>query len=57
MIGTLLDQRYKITKSLSSGAFGHTYLAEDTKRPQNPICVIKQLKPKQSHPEYLAKAK
>lgn len=53
----LLDQRYKITKSLSSGAFSHTYLAEDTKRPQNPICVIKQLKPQQSHPEYLAKAK
>jgi serine/threonine protein kinase len=57
MIGRLLDQRYKITKSLSTGAFGYTFLAEDTKRPQNPICVIKQLKLRQSQPEYLDKAK
>jgi serine/threonine-protein kinase len=57
MIGTLLDRRYKITKFLSEGAFGKTFLAEDTKRPQNPICVIKQFKPKQFQPELLIKAK
>lgn len=57
MIGTVLDGRYKITKFLSEGAFGQTFLAEDTKRPQNPICVIKQFKPKQSQPEVLVKAK
>ena len=57
MIGKILDRRYKIIKSLSSGAFGHTFLAEDTKRPQNPICVAKQLKPKQTHPDFLLKAK
>ena len=56
MIGKLLDQRYKVTESLSSGAFGQTFLAEDTKRPQNPLCVIKKLKPKQSQPECLLKA-
>jgi serine/threonine protein kinase len=57
MIGTLLDRRYKITKFLSEGAFGKTFIAEDTKRPQNPICVIKQFKPKQFEPELLIKAK
>ena len=57
MIGELLDQRYKITKALSRGAFAHTFLAEDTKRPQHPICVVKQLQPTQSQPEHLLKAK
>ncbi|MEB3218497.1 MAG: CHASE2 domain-containing serine/threonine-protein kinase [Nostocales cyanobacterium 94392] len=44
-LNTLVDNRYKITKSLSFGGFGRTYLAEDTKRPGNPICVVKQFKP------------
>ena len=57
MIGNILDRRYKIINSLSSGAFGHTFLAEDTKRPQNPICVVKQLKPRETHPDFLRKAK
>ena len=56
MMGKLLDQRYKITKALSRGAFARTFLAEDTKRPQNPICVVKQLKPTQSQPKHLLKA-
>ena len=56
MIGTILDQRYQVTKPLSRGAFGHTFQAEDTKRPQNPICVVKQLKPRETKPEYLIKA-
>jgi len=57
MIGILLDRRYRITEFLSEGAFGKTFLAEDTKLPKNPICVIKQFKPKQSQPEVLIKAK
>ena len=57
MIGSTLDRRYRITKSLSSGAFGHTFLAEDLKRPQNPLCVVKQLKPKETNPDFLLKAK
>ena len=57
MIGNILDRRYKIIKSLSYGAFGHTFLAEDLKRPQNPICVVKQFKPKETNPDFLAKAK
>lgn len=50
MIGLILDRRYKIISSLSAGGFGHTYLAEDTKRPGNPICVVKQLHPPAQDP-------
>ena len=57
MIGSILDRRYRITKSLGSGAFGLTFLAEDLKRPQNPLCVVKQLKPKETNPDFLLKAK
>lgn len=45
MIGKLLDYRYRINKVLATGGFGENYIAEDTKRPGNPICVVKHLKP------------
>ncbi|MEM6753771.1 MAG: serine/threonine protein kinase [Cyanobacteria bacterium P01_C01_bin.38] len=45
MIGKLLDYRYRIIKVLATGGFGENYIAEDTKRPGNPICVVKHLKP------------
>lgn len=44
LIGTLLRDRYKILRVLGAGGFGETYLAQDTLRPGNPICVVKQLK-------------
>ncbi len=44
MIGTLLSDRYRISKILGAGGFGDTYLAQDMQRPGNPVCVVKQLK-------------
>ena len=57
MISKLLDNRYRIKKLLGKGGFGHTYLAEDTKRPGAPICVVKHLKPKTNDPEFLQVAR
>ncbi|MFN6566431.1 protein kinase domain-containing protein [Dendronalium sp. ChiSLP03b] len=45
MIGKLLDHRYQIIKVLAAGGFGQTYIAQDTRRPGNPICVVKHLQP------------
>jgi serine/threonine protein kinase len=56
-IGTLLDQRYQIVQKLSQGGFGHTYLAQDTRRPGNPTCVVKHLQPATSDPEFLETAR
>ncbi|ARV60770.1 protein kinase [Nostocales cyanobacterium HT-58-2] len=55
--GKILDGRYKIVKVLGSGGFSETYIAEDTKLPGNPLCVVKQLKPANSKPEQLAVAR
>ncbi|MEC4983865.1 MAG: protein kinase [Oscillatoria sp. PMC 1068.18] len=56
MIRQVLDGRYLITKDLGKGGFGHTFIAEDTKRPGNPICVVKKLKPYRKDPAFVQKA-
>jgi len=53
MIGKLLDGRYRIASKLGEGGFGHTYLAHDTRIPNEPLCVVKHLKPANSDREYL----
>ncbi|MDJ0635280.1 MAG: serine/threonine-protein kinase [Xenococcaceae cyanobacterium MO_188.B29] len=53
MEDNILDSRYKIISSLGKGGFGKTYLAEDTKRPNNPPCVVKQLNPGIDDPKFL----
>lgn len=45
MIGQLLDGRYQVIRVLGSGGFGQTYIAQDTRRPGSPVCVVKHLKP------------
>lgn len=53
MIGQLLDGRYRIASKLGEGGFGHTYLANDTRIPNEPLCVVKHLQPASSDHEYL----
>lgn len=45
MSSTLIGNRYRILRSLATGGFGETFLAEDTHTPSARQCVIKQLKP------------
>jgi serine/threonine protein kinase len=53
---TTLLSRYKIIKQIGEGAFGDTYLAEDTALPGSPHCVVKRLK-RNPDPSVLAIAK
>ncbi|BAY25146.1 serine/threonine protein kinase with Chase2 sensor [Calothrix sp. NIES-2100] len=53
----LLSGRYQISKILGSGGFGCTYLANDTQRPGNPTCVVKQLMPARRDTKFLQVAR
>ncbi|MEM7555138.1 MAG: bifunctional serine/threonine-protein kinase/formylglycine-generating enzyme family protein [Cyanobacteria bacterium P01_A01_bin.84] len=57
VIGIVLRDRYKILQALSSGGFGQTYLAKDLDLPGQPKCVVKHLKPKNTHPSVLEMGK
>lgn len=50
LLGQLLNGRYQVIKVLSAGAFGQTYIAEDTSLIGIPQRVVKHLKPNASHP-------
>lgn len=53
MIGKVLQERYQIVQSLGAGVFGQTYISVDIEHPNNPKCVVKQLKVTSSQPSYL----
>jgi serine/threonine protein kinase len=57
MIGQILDGRYQIVRNLGEGGFSKTFLAEDTRRPGHPICVVKHLQPASTDPNFLAVAR
>jgi Protein kinase domain/S-layer homology domain len=44
LLNRILDGRYRIVSLLGEGGFGKTYVAEDTRRPGSPRCVVKQLR-------------
>ncbi len=52
-----LGGRYTIVAELGRGAFGITFVAEDTQRPGHPQCVVKQLKPLNADPYTFPEAK
>ncbi len=53
MIGKVLDGRYRIVRQLGTGGFAKTYLAQDTRIPHEPFCVVKHLHPQTDDAEQL----
>jgi serine/threonine-protein kinase len=51
MTTPLLNNRYRIIKTLARGGFGETFLAVDTHMPSGRNCVLKQLKPVVQEPK------
>lgn len=53
----LIQQRYRLIKSIGQGGFGKTFLAlDETESPPSP-CVVKQLSPHNQTPEALEKTR
>ena len=57
LVGTILQNRYRIVKVLAQGGQSETFVAEDTHLPGHPECVVKRLKTANKDPERLANAK
>ena len=55
-LGTLLQQRYRVTKVLGQGGFGRTYLSQDTGC-FDEMCVLKEFSPNDRGREALKKSK
>ena len=53
MVSQLLDGRYQIIEVIETGEFGLTYLAKDIRRPGEPQCFVKHLRPGTSEPELI----
>ncbi len=55
-LGTLLQQRYRVTKVLGQGGFGRTYLSQDTGC-FDEMCVLKEFSPSDRGRDALKKSK
>ena len=55
-LGTLLQQRYRVTKILGQGGFGRTYLAQDTGC-FDEMCVLKEFSPTDRGRDAMKKSK
>ncbi|MDJ0724666.1 MAG: bifunctional serine/threonine-protein kinase/ABC transporter substrate-binding protein [Prochloraceae cyanobacterium] len=52
--GETIGENYKIICSLKKGGFSQTYKAKDTTKPDNPLCVVKEMKlPPDANPHFL----
>jgi eukaryotic-like serine/threonine-protein kinase len=49
----ILAGRYEIIKVLGGGGFAIAFLAQDNLQPSKPLCVVKQLRPNQTHPRVI----
>lgn len=47
----ILNQRYRVIKRLGKGGFGATFVGVDLSEQNNPLCVVKQLRPIVDNPE------
>lgn len=56
-MGAILAGHYYVVKPLGSGGFGQTFLARDNHLPGQPLCVVKQFKPKLTSSSSLEVAK
>ncbi|MEG4021979.1 protein kinase domain-containing protein [Microcoleus sp. S13C4] len=53
MVSQLLDGRYQIIEVIETGEFGQTYLAKDIRRPGEPQCFVKHLRPGTTEPKLI----
>ncbi|MEG3859137.1 bifunctional serine/threonine-protein kinase/ABC transporter substrate-binding protein [Microcoleus sp. herbarium12] len=54
----LRNNRYQIINKLGEGGFATTYTAKDARSPENPLCVVKEIRPPQSnYPQLLEEAR
>lgn len=57
MVSQLLDGRYQIIEVIETGEYGQTYLAKDTRRPGQPQCFVKHLRPASNDPKLINTAR
>ena len=56
--GEILTERYRIIARLGQGGFARTYTAQDIQNPENPPCVVKEIRfPQSETPQVLERAR